>query len=127
MLDDAFFPPLLDHLTYRSPAMHPDEMCEGLSVDKEIVRRADVLIKKDFLAAARGAGLAFEPNLKKLETLFDSYGPEKALLRLIADLLHDARPIGNDRSERAWKAASNVQATCRRLAELRAAPRVPRL
>lgn len=107
--------------------MHPDEMCEGLSVDKGIERRVDALIKKDFLVAARGAGLTFESNLEKLGALFDSHGPEKALLRLIADLLHDARPIGNDRSERAWKAASNVQATCRRLAELRAAPRVPRL
>lgn len=89
--------------------------------------RQKALDKKSLLDAAKGAGLSFEPNLAKLEALIDSHGPEKALLRLIADLLHDARPIGNDRSERAWKAASSVQATCRRLAELRAAPRVPRL
>lgn len=75
------------------------------------------------VAKARDAGLSDGRILEALGRDAAASGVEKALLRAIADVLHDARPVGNNRTEAEWKRVSTAQAVARRLAEIGAAPR----
>lgn len=72
---------------------------------------------------ARNAGLPEGRVMNVLLLRAKEHGLEKALLRAIAEVAHDARPAGNDRSEHAWKRLEQAQAIMRRLAEIGAAPR----
>lgn len=76
----------------------------------------------NLLPKAREAG-ANEAILSALETNVRLHGPAPAFFRAIADVLHDGRPLGNDRSDYAWKMLSTAHAQARRLAEIMAAPR----
>lgn len=74
-------------------------------------------------AKARDAGLDDGKILDALPRDARAHGVERALLRAVADVLHDARPVGNARTEADWKRLSSAHATARRLAEISAAPR----
>lgn len=87
----------------------------------------DPIDEERLYAMARNAGLPEGRVMNVLLLRAKEYGLEKALLRAIAELIHDARPVGKIvtmyEMMAVLKTLSTCQATARRLAEIGAAPR----
>ena len=76
----------------------------------------------EVIPKAREAG-AGDRYIAALEINARLHGAAPAICRAIADILHDGRPVGNDRGDNAWKKLASAHAQARRLAEILAAPR----